>query len=119
MLTRHDWDEALHDRFVVYLAGHNRPTHEVLFPNEKPLEAVFAAEFQAMTTAPARLQALLATRHRMLQELPRALLPRHCEFLLSIVRAEPDWSLPSARTWRLKNYPQRSPQSSMSAPRPV
>lgn len=111
MLTRHGWDEALLDCFVVYLAGHNRPMHEVLFPYLKPLDAVFTAEFEGMTTAPVRLDALLATRHRMLQELPRALLPRHCEFLLSMVRAEPDWSLLPQRhlaqlpalQWKLQN----------------
>ncbi len=93
MLDTHGWEESLLDCFVVYLAGHNRPTHEVLFPNEKPLEAVFKAEFEGMTTAPVELDALLATRRRMLEELPRALLPRHCDFLLSMVRAEPAWSL--------------------------
>lgn len=93
MLDTHGWEESLLDCFVVYLAGHNRPTHEVLFPNEKPLEAVFKAEFEGMTTAPVELDALLATRRRMPEELPRALLPRHCDFLLSMVRAEPAWSL--------------------------
>jgi predicted nucleotidyltransferase component of viral defense system len=93
MLDTHGWEESLLDCFVVYLAGHNRPTHEVLFPNEKPLEAVFKAEFEGMTTAPVELDALLATRRRMLEELPRSLLPRHCDFLLSMVRAEPAWSL--------------------------
>lgn len=93
MLDSHGWEESLLDCFVVYLAGHNRPTHEVLFPNEKPLASVFEAEFEGMTTAPVQLDALLATRRRMLEELPRALLPRHCDFLLSMVRAEPAWSL--------------------------
>ena len=93
MLSTHGWKESLLDCFVVYLAGHNRPTHEVLFPNEKPLDAVFKAEFEGMTTVPVELDALLATRRRMLEELPRALLPRHCDFLLSMVRAEPAWSL--------------------------
>jgi hypothetical protein len=38
----------------------------------------------------------------MLEELPRQLLPRHCDFLLSMVRAEPDWSLlPYAHLRRL------------------
>lgn len=93
MFDTHGWQEPLLDCFVVYLAGHNRPTHEVLFPNEKLLEAVFKAEFEGMTTLPVELDALLATRRRMLDELPRALQPRHCDFLLSMVRAEPDWSL--------------------------
>lgn len=102
MLDTHGWEEALLDCFVVYLAGHNRPPHEVLFPNEKPLKAVFEAEFEGMTTEPVQLGALLATRRRMFEELPRALLPRHCDFLLSMVRTEPDWALlPHAHLERL------------------
>lgn len=111
MLATHGWDEPLLDCFVVYLAGHNRPTHEVLFPKEKPLEAVFATEFEGMTLAPVALPELLATRQRMLTELPQALLPRHRDFLLSMLRAEPDWSLlPHAHLgqlpalqWKLQN----------------
>lgn len=111
MLATHGWDEPLLDCFVVYLAGHNRPTHEVLFPKEKPLEGVFAAEFEGMTLAPVALPELLATRQRMLTELPQALLPRHRDFLLSMLRAEPDWSLlPHAHLgqlpalqWKLQN----------------
>lgn len=93
MLASQVWSEALLDCFVFYLAEHNRPTHEVLFPNEKLLEDVFTCEFEGMTSTHAHLDDLLATRRRMLSELPHALLPRHREFLLSMVRAEPDWSL--------------------------
>jgi len=80
----------------------NRPTDEVLFPNEKPLADVFRAEFEGMTMEAVELDDLLSTRRRMLEELPRQLLPRHCDFLLSMVRAEPDWSLlPYAHLRRL------------------
>lgn len=111
MLQTHGWQETLLDCFVIYLSGHNRPTHEVLFPNEKPLEAVFKAEFEGMTTLPIELAHLQATRRRMLNELPRALRPHHCEFLLSMVRAEPNWSLLPYRhlahlpalQWKLEN----------------
>lgn len=55
--------------------------------------------------------ALEATRERMLGELPQALRPHHRDFLLSLVRAEPDWSLlPYAHLaqlpalqWKLQN----------------
>jgi hypothetical protein len=91
--TGHAWDEETLDCFVVYLAGHNRPMHEVLFPNVKPLDVVFENEFDGMTGAPVELGALEAVRGRLLQELPRALLPRQREFLLSMARATPDWAL--------------------------
>jgi hypothetical protein len=99
------------DCFVVYLAAHNRPTHEVLFPREKALEAVFENEFVGMTSGPVSVGQLLATRQRMMRELPRVLHPRHRQFLLSIVRAEPQWDLlPYAHIvqlpalqWKLQN----------------
>ena len=91
--TGRHWDEEMLDCLVVYLAGHNRPMHEVLFPNVKPIETVFENEFVGMTLEPVELQALQSVRSRMLVELPRALLPRHRAFLLSMVRAEPDWTL--------------------------
>lgn len=111
MLATRGWDEALLDCFVIYLAGHNRPVHEVLFPREKPLEAVFLAEFDGMTLKPVTLTELQATRSRMLAELPRALLPRHTDFLMSMLRAEPDWALLPydhiqqlpALQWKLQN----------------
>jgi hypothetical protein len=93
MLAGGGWSDDLLDCFVVYLAGHNRPAHEVLFPNEKPLEAVFENEFVGMTSAPVGLDELTATRQRLMHELPRALQTRHRQFLLSMVRAEPQWHL--------------------------
>lgn len=114
MLAGGGWSENLLDCFVVYLAGHNRPTHEVLFPNEKPLEAVFENEFTGMTSAPVGLDELIETRRRLMHELPRALQPRHRQFLLSMVRAEPEWDLlPHAHIaqlpalqWKLHNLAQ-------------
>ena len=114
MLAGGGWGEDLLDCFVVYLAGHNRPTHEVLFPNEKPLEVVFENEFLGMTSAPVGLDDLIATRRRLVHELPRAMQPRHRQFLLSMVRAQPDWTLlPYAHIaqlpalqWKLRNLAQ-------------
>lgn len=72
--------------------------------------------FVGMTTEPVPLDALLATRERMFQELPSALDASEREFLRTLVRAQPDWSLlgiphleelPAIR-WRLQNLEQLS-----------
>ncbi|MBB5503240.1 nucleotidyl transferase AbiEii/AbiGii toxin family protein [Paraburkholderia sp. MM5384-R2] len=42
------------DCFVVYLAGHDRPVHEVLFPNEQDIDVISETEFIGMTTRPSR-----------------------------------------------------------------
>ena len=93
MLQRFGWQESFVDCFVAYLAGHNRPVHEVLFPSVKPLEPTFSNEFVGMTREDIQLAALVETQAMLLDQLPRQLLARHREFLLSLVRGEPDWTL--------------------------
>ena len=97
--------------FVGYLAGHNRPVHEVLFAREADIRQAYANEFNGMTLKPVELERLLAVRERLFRELPRALSKAHRGFLLSLVAAEPDWELMSfahlrempAIRWKLQN----------------
>ena len=91
--TGYGWDEVTLDCFVVYLAAHNRPMHEVLFPNLKPLGEIFENEFDGMTVEPVEVRDLEGVRERLVHELPRALLARQRNFLLSMARAAPDWAL--------------------------
>ena len=93
MLDRFGWQELFVDCFVAYLAGHNRPVHEVLFPKAKPLEPAFSNEFVGMTREEVTLDTLLAVQGRLIAELPQQLIERQRSFLLSLVRAEPDWTL--------------------------
>ena len=93
MLDQFGWQEPFVDCFVAYLAGHNRPVHEVLFPKTKPLEPAFSNDFVGLTRQEVGLDALLAVQARLIAELPRQLTERQRLFLLSLVRAEPDWKL--------------------------
>jgi predicted nucleotidyltransferase component of viral defense system len=79
--------------FVVYLASHNRPTHEVLFPSLRDVRQEFEQNFVGMTTEPVELESLLAARERMLRELQQGLTTEERRFLLSLVAAKPEWSL--------------------------
>jgi predicted nucleotidyltransferase component of viral defense system len=97
--------------FVVYLAGHNRPLHEVLFGHDKDIAAEYERAFAGMTQVPCSLDILLGARSRLRHELPRRLTAMHRQFLSGLVRAEPDWSLmqyphaaelPALR-WKLAN----------------
>lgn len=97
--------------FVTYLAGHNRPIHEVLFGNEKSIDAEYRNQFIGMTREPVALDTLLAARTRLRRELPAALTREHRQFLVGLARAEPDWrllhcdhaaELPALR-WKLEN----------------
>lgn len=93
MREQRGWQASLVDCFVAYLAGHNRPVHEVLFPPKLSLEPAFTNEFAGMTREPVELGELERTQARLIDELPRALTGAHREFLLSLVRAEPRWEL--------------------------
>lgn len=97
--------------FVVYLASHNRPVHEVLFPSLRDIRQEFEHNFTGMTAKPVDLDALLTARVRMMRELQEGLSADERRFLLSLVAAEPEWSLlgvphleqlPGPR-WKLQN----------------
>lgn len=99
------------DCFVCYLAGHNRPVHEVLFNSPKPLTRIFQNEFLGMTRQAIELDALERTQTHLLQAVPAMLEGHHREFLLTLVNGLPDWSLlpfphlqdlPAIK-WKLKN----------------
>ena len=97
--------------FVVYLASHNRPVHEVLFPELRDIQMDYERNFVGMTSQPIELAVLLETRARMIRKLHADLDADERRFLLSLVRAEPEWKLlgiphmselPAVR-WKLQN----------------
>jgi predicted nucleotidyltransferase component of viral defense system len=100
--------------FVVYLASHNRPVHEVLFPAERDITQDYQRTFEGMTAEPVPLADLLATREKMMRDLQSTLDKSERQFLLTLVATEPDWSLlnvPHARElpgvrWKLHNLGQ-------------
>jgi predicted nucleotidyltransferase component of viral defense system len=97
--------------FVVYLASHNRPVHEVLAPKLRDLQQEYDRTFVGMTADPVALAELLAVRGHLVKEMIRTLDSAERRFLLSLVRAEPEWdqlgvehldALPGIR-WKLQN----------------
>lgn len=99
------------ETFVGYLAGHNRPVHEVLFSRDVPLNETFVREFQGMARESVSIEQLLEARSRLRRELLAALTENHKQFLLGLVRCEPPWSvmqcphlarLPAIK-WKLQN----------------
>lgn len=100
--------------FVVYLASHNRPVHEVLFPARRDIAQAYERTFKGMTNEPVELKALLEVRDRMTSELQTALDADERRFLLTLVANKPDWTrlgvphaeeLPGIR-WKLHNLGQ-------------
>ena len=97
--------------FVGYLAGHNRPVHEVLFSNDIDLTPAFENEFAGMAQNPVSLRELQKVRAKLKSELPAKLTADHRQFLIGLVSGEPDWKLMrcphlqslSAIQWKLQN----------------
>jgi hypothetical protein len=111
LYSRGGLTQGIVECFVCYLAGHNRPVHEVLFANQIDIAPSYANEFAGMARDPVALDDLLQIRHRLFAELPSALTTGQRDFLLGLVRCEPDWSLmacphlmemPAIR-WKLAN----------------
>lgn len=100
--------------FVIYLASHNRPVHEVLFPALRDIGQEYERNFKGMTAEPVDLPQLLAARERMVRELQSGLDADERRFLLSLVAGRPEWPLlgiahaehlPGIR-WKLHNLAQ-------------
>jgi predicted nucleotidyltransferase component of viral defense system len=111
LFTHEGITPAIRRAFVVYLASHNRTIHEVLFPATKDIRLSYEGSFVGMTTHPVKFEMLLEARDRLFRELPPALDANEREFLRTLVRARPNWSLmdiphlqelPAIR-WRLQN----------------
>ena len=103
--------DATIECFVTYLAGHNRPTHEVLFGNDKDIADEYRNTFVGMTANPVSLETLLDARARLRAELTQRLPGAQRRFLIGLARAQPDWTLlqcphaaelPALR-WKLQN----------------
>ncbi|CAN7448668.1 nucleotidyl transferase AbiEii/AbiGii toxin family protein [Variovorax sp. LjRoot84] len=103
--------DGIRRAFVVYLASHNRPIHEVLFPPLHDMTYEFEANFKGMTTEPVELGALFAAREQMISRLHEDLDVDERAFLISLADGEPDWdrmgldhlsALPAIQ-WKLQN----------------
>src|ERR1700677_4178492 len=100
--------------FVVYLASHNRPVHEVLFPALRDISQDYERTFKGMTTEIVPLPRLLSVREELLDQLQRGLDDDERMFLISLVQNRPEWDLlgfphlallPGIR-WKLQNLGQ-------------
>ena len=99
------------DCFVAYLAGHNRPIHEVLFSRDQDMQPTFDNEFQGLTREPTTASELIGIRERFRSDLASLLTEPQKAFLLSMAEGEPQWpllrfphlaELPALR-WKLHN----------------
>ena len=107
------WRQA----FLVYILSHNRPAAEVLAPKRKDIEQEFQNNFVGMTTAPVRIEDLIAAREQMIEIVVGQMPQEHREFLIGVEQGDVRWQLadlqevaelPAVR-WKLSNLDKVSP----------
>jgi hypothetical protein len=102
--------------FVIYLASHDRPMHELLHPRWKDIKQLYANEFVGMVTSPVAYDVLVETREKMLGILQHTLTENEKRFLLSLKTGQPEWTLMAidgidklpAIQWKLRNIQRMS-----------
>jgi hypothetical protein len=112
MYERFGLNEDIVECFVCYLAGHNRPIHEVLFPDDRDLTLAYNSDFLGLVATPVPLNTLTQIRVRLNKDMPRALTRAHRHFLVTLSQGNPDWTgmacsylaeLPAIR-WKLRPF---------------
>jgi predicted nucleotidyltransferase component of viral defense system len=109
--------------FVVYLAGHGRPMHELLAPRFQEIGRLYEEQFRGMTRQEVSLERLRQVQRDLPQLLTTALDDDEREFLLSLKRGEPAWDrlgladlerFPSLQ-WKLLNIRKMDPRKRHAA----
>lgn len=97
--------------FVLYLAGHDETMSQLLDPPMKNISAIYAKEFDGMTSSKIPLKELVATRDKLVMAVQDGLSEDEREFLISLKSMEPKWELMGivnletypAIQWKLQN----------------
>lgn len=85
--------EAIRKSFVIHLVSHDRPMAELLDPNFVDLERTFSADFEGMTVLKVSREELEDARDTLVKIVRKGLTDTERQFILSIKKGEPDWTL--------------------------
>ena len=85
--------EGIRRAFVVYLASHDRPMHELLDPTPKNIRRIYENEFAGMTVDPVAYEDLTAARDTLVEILGKQLTNDERQFLVSLKAGQPKWNL--------------------------
>ncbi len=116
LLQNEGLTDDIRKAFVIYLAGHNRPMHELLDPNVKDIKDVYRNEFSGMARIDVTCDELEQTRNKLISMIRKELTDNEKSFLLSMKNGEPEWGLMGiegidklpALQWKLLNIKQMS-----------
>jgi predicted nucleotidyltransferase component of viral defense system len=93
LLENEGINRDLFKTFLVYIVSHNRPMAELLNPSRKDIRGQFTNEFREMTREAVTFEEILEVRDKLIGLIHTTLTDGDREFLLSVKRRTPDWSL--------------------------
>lgn len=114
LLDNEGLTDKIRTAFIVYLASHSRPIHEVVIPSLLDKKDEFKKEFVGMTNMDFSYKDFEDTRNQLIATINKDLTSDERQFLVSIQEGNPDWSkikipdiseLPAIK-WKLKNVAQ-------------
>ncbi len=112
ILLKHEGiTDEIRKAFVVYLASHDRPMHELLNPTRKDTRRIYESEFAGMTVEEMAYEDLVAARETVIETLRKRLTDDEKTFLGSLKAGQPNWGVMGiegieklpALQWKLMN----------------
>jgi predicted nucleotidyltransferase component of viral defense system len=117
VLLRHEGiTDEIRKAFVVYLASHDRPMHELLDPTRKDVRRIYENEFAGMAIDEMPYEDLIAAREALIETLKKELTDDEKTFLISVKSGQPNWGVMAiegieklpALQWKLFNIQKMS-----------
>jgi predicted nucleotidyltransferase component of viral defense system len=85
--------EQVRKAFVIYLASHDRPMHEVLSPSIQDFKRMYDLDFKGMTALDVSCEELSSIQKKLPAALLKILTEKERHFLISIKEGVPQWDL--------------------------
>lgn len=111
LLEKEGITDEIRKAFVVYLASHGRPIHELLDPMRQDVRRIYENEFAGMAVEEIGYDNLIAARETLIETVKKELTGDEKVFLVSLKEGQPKWSvmgiagiekLPAIQ-WKLEN----------------
>lgn len=93
LLEKDGITQEVRQAFIIYLASHSRPIHELLDPHHLDMRAVFESEFIGMSRTSVSYEELERAREDAVSKLRADLSNSERQFLLSVKEGAPKWNL--------------------------
>jgi predicted nucleotidyltransferase component of viral defense system len=108
LLDNEGFTDEVKTGFLLSLVGHDRPIHELIHPNFQDQRQTMINHFEGMSDEEFTYAEFEAVREQLVKVINEKLTEKDKEFLLSIKRVEPDWSIYDferypAVQWKLRN----------------